>query len=60
MIKTKIDNTRLHLREEADGTGMLVINASHMIYLDRIGTDFVKHYIRYAQRKPVIGSVRSA
>src|SRR5208337_2105211 len=60
MIKTKIDNTRLHLREEADGTGMLVINASNIIYLDRIGTDFVKYYIRYAKRKPIMGTVRSA
>ncbi len=60
MIKTKIDNTRLHLREEADGTGMLVINASHILYLDRIGTDFVKNYIRYSRKKPLIGSVRDA
>jgi radical SAM protein with 4Fe4S-binding SPASM domain len=60
MIKTKIGNTRLHLREEADGTGMLVINASHIIYLDRIGTDFVRYYIRYSERKPLMGNLRSA
>ena len=47
MKTAKINNTRLHLREEKDGTGLLVINASHVLYLDRIGTDFVKHYLRY-------------
>ena len=59
MIKTKIDNTRLHLREEADGTGLLIINASYILYLDKIGMDFVKHYIRYMRKKPLVGSVRS-
>jgi len=39
---------------------MLVINASNIIYLDRIGTDFVRYYIRYNQRKPLMGTVRSA
>jgi radical SAM protein with 4Fe4S-binding SPASM domain len=58
MKTAKINNTRLHLREEKDGTGLLVINASHVLYLDKIGTDFVKHYLRYTQKKPVVGSVR--
>ncbi|WP_254591269.1 radical SAM/SPASM domain-containing protein [Methanocella conradii] len=58
MIKTRIDNTRLHLREEADGTGMLIINASNILYLDKIGMDYVRHYIRYSRKKPLIGSVR--
>ncbi|HTY91590.1 MAG TPA: radical SAM protein [Methanocella sp.] len=58
MIKTKIDDTRLHLREEADGTGLLIINASYILYLDRIGIDFVKHYLRYSKKKPLVGSVR--
>ena len=60
MIKTKIGNTRLHLREETDGTGVLVINASHILYLDKIGTDFARYYIRYSERKPLVGSVRAA
>ena len=58
MIRTKIENTRLHLREEKDGTGMLIINASQILYLDRIGKDFAKHYIRYMKKPPLVGSVR--
>ena len=58
MKTAKINDTRLHLREEKDGTGLLVINASHVLYLDRVGTDFVKHYLRYSQKKPLVGSVR--
>ena len=58
MIKAKIDNTRFHLREEADGSGMLIINASHILYLDKIGLDYVKHYLRYSRKKPAVGSVR--
>ncbi len=58
MKTAKINNTRLHLREEKDGTGLLVINASHVLYLDKIGTDFVKHYLRYSLKKPLVGSVR--
>ncbi len=58
MKTAKINNMRLHLREEKDGTGLLVINASHVLYLDKIGTDFVKHYLRYTRKKPLVGSVR--
>lgn len=58
MIKAKIENTRLHLREEGDGSSMLVINASHVLYLDPVGTDYVKRYIRYSEKKPLVGSVR--
>jgi radical SAM protein with 4Fe4S-binding SPASM domain len=58
MKTAKINNMRLHLREEKDGTGLLVINASHVLYLDRIGTDFVKHYLHYSRKKPLVGSVR--
>jgi radical SAM protein with 4Fe4S-binding SPASM domain len=60
MIRAKIDNTRLHLREEADGTGMLIINASHILYLDRVGMDYIKHYIRYSRKKPLVGSIKDA
>jgi radical SAM protein with 4Fe4S-binding SPASM domain len=60
MIRAKIDNTRLHLRVEADGTGMLIINASHILYLDRIGVDYVKRYIQYSKKKPLVGSVKDA
>ena len=58
MKKVKIDNTRLHLREEKDGTGMLVINASQILYLDRVGKDFAKHYIQYMKKPPLVGSVK--
>lgn len=58
MIRTRIGNTRLHLREEDDGSSMLVINASQILYLDKVGTDFVKYYIRYSQKPPLVGSVK--
>jgi radical SAM protein with 4Fe4S-binding SPASM domain len=60
MIKARIDNTRLHLRVDADGTGMLIINASNILYLDRIGVEYVKSYIHYSKKKPLLGSVRDA
>lgn len=58
MRTARISNSRLHLREEKDGTGLLVINASRVLYLDRIGTDYLKHYLHYSQAKPLVGSVR--
>ncbi|HMK45264.1 MAG TPA: radical SAM protein [Methanocella sp.] len=57
MKNLKIDNIKLHLREEKDGSGLLVVNASRILYLDRIGADYVRHYMHYSRRKPVIGSV---
>ncbi len=60
MIKARIGSARLHLRQEADGSGMLIINASNILYLDRIGVDYVKRYIRYSNKKPLVGSVRDA
>jgi radical SAM protein with 4Fe4S-binding SPASM domain len=60
MIKAKIDNARLHLRVEADGTGMLIVNASNILYLDRVGVDFAKRYIQYSKKKPLVGSIRDA
>ena len=58
MRTAKINNAKLHLRVEKDGSGLLVVNASHVLYLDKIGVDFVKHYIGYSQKKPLVGSVR--
>ncbi|OPY29495.1 MAG: pyrroloquinoline quinone biosynthesis protein PqqE [Methanocella sp. PtaU1.Bin125] len=58
MRTAKINNSKLHLRVEKDGSGLLVVNASQVLYLDRIGVDFVKHYIGYTQKKPLVGSVR--
>lgn len=60
MIKTKIGNARLHLRVEADGSGMLIMNASNILYLDKVGVDYAKYYIRYSKKKPLVGSVRDA
>lgn len=59
MIRAKLGNTRFHLREEQDGSGMLVINASHILYLDPIGADFIKHYIKYSKKPPLMGSVKA-
>ncbi len=58
MKTARINDMKLHLREEKDGTGLLVINASQVLYLDRIGTDYVKNYLRYTTKKPLVGSVR--
>lgn len=58
MKNAQINDAKLHLREEKDGTGLLVINASRILYLDRTGTDFVRHYLRYSRQKPLVGSVR--
>jgi radical SAM protein with 4Fe4S-binding SPASM domain len=37
---------RLHLRLEKDGSGVLVINASRVIFLNRTATEFVDGFIR--------------
>ena len=58
MRTAKINNSKLHLRVEKDGSGLLVVNASHVLYLDRTGVDFVKHYLGYNQKKPLVGSVK--
>ncbi len=58
MRTAKINNAKLHLRVEKDGSGLLVVNASHVLYLDKIGVDFVKHYIGYNHKKPLVGSIR--
>ncbi|CAJ37008.1 radical SAM/SPASM domain-containing protein [Methanocella arvoryzae] len=58
MKTAKINNAKLHLREESDGSGLLVINASRILYLDRIGSDYVKYYIHYNSHKPLVGSIR--
>ncbi|MCD1294823.1 radical SAM protein [Methanocella sp. CWC-04] len=58
MIKTRIDGSRLHLREEKDGTGLLIVNASYILYLDRIGTDFMRYYMKYNEKPPLVGSIK--
>lgn len=58
MIEAKISDTKFHLRQEKNGTGMLVINASNVLYLDPVGTEFMKYYLQYSVKKPLIGNVR--
>ena len=58
MKTAKINNAKLHLREESDGSGLLVINASRILYLDHIGSEYVRHYIHYSGHKPLVGSIR--
>ncbi|TET22623.1 MAG: radical SAM protein, partial [Candidatus Cloacimonadota bacterium] len=36
---------RLHLRENPDGTGLLIINASHVLHLNKTATEFSKYII---------------
>jgi radical SAM protein with 4Fe4S-binding SPASM domain len=57
MRHAKIGDTKLHLREEDDGTSILTINASYLLYLDPTGTDFIKYYMAYSEKPPLVGSV---
>jgi radical SAM protein with 4Fe4S-binding SPASM domain len=42
----KYKGLRLHLRFEEDGTGVLVINASRVLFLNRTAAEFVHSFIR--------------
>jgi len=37
-----IGTAKLHLREEPDGTGILIINANHVVYLNKTAKDHVE------------------
>lgn len=49
---------RLHLRFEEDGTGVLVINASRVLFLNRSATDYVHLFIEGKTEKEITKEMR--
>ncbi len=54
----KFQGLRLHLRFEKDGTGVLIINASRVLFLNRTATEFVDSFIRGESEEEAVTSVR--
>lgn len=48
---------RLHLRIEPDGEGLLIINASTVLHLNRTATEYAYHLIKQTPRPEVIESI---
>lgn len=40
------DTTRLHLRIENDGQGLLILNAATVLHLNQTATEYIYHYIQ--------------
>ncbi len=51
------DQYRLHLRIEKDGTGLLVINASTVLHLNRTAAEFAYHIIKETDTDTVVEQV---
>jgi len=52
MRQARIGELKLHLREEADGTGVLVINAQAVLFLDRVARSYFEAFFEeVAQRQ---------
>ncbi len=49
---------RLHLRFEKDGTGVLVINASRVLFLNRTAAEFVDSFIRGESEEEAVKTIR--
>lgn len=49
---------RLHLRFEEDGTGVLIINASRVLFLNRTAAEFVDSFIRGDSEEAAIRRIR--
>ncbi|MCK4234719.1 radical SAM protein [candidate division WOR-3 bacterium] len=50
---------RLHLRVKEDGTGILVINASRILHLNKTGTEFAKYIIEEKGDKEAVKEICS-
>ena len=48
---------RLHLRIEPDGEGLLILNASTVLHLNRTATEYAYHLIKQTPRPEVIKSI---
>ena len=49
---------RLYLRFEKDGTGVLVINASRVLFLNQTATEFVNSFIRGESEEEAVRAIR--
>ena len=49
---------RLHLRFEEDGTGVLIINASRVLFLNRTAAEYVHSFIKGKSEEEAVKSVR--
>jgi len=54
----KYQGLRLHLRFEEDGTGVLVINASRVLFLNRTASEFVQSFIRGESEEEAVKGIR--
>jgi organic radical activating enzyme len=52
-------NYRLHLRIEKDGTGVLILNASTVLHLNRTATEYAYHLIHNHRKDEAVRSVAS-
>lgn len=50
-------NLRLHLRLDADGEGMLIVNASTVLHLNRTAAEYVYHIVRQTPAEQVARDV---
>jgi pyruvate-formate lyase-activating enzyme len=51
------DQYRLHLRIDADGAGLLVINASTVLHLNQTAVEFAYHLIKETDQEEAIGQI---
>jgi radical SAM protein with 4Fe4S-binding SPASM domain len=54
----KYQGLRLHLRFEEDGTGVLVINASRVLFLNRTAAEFVHSFIQGESEEEAVRTIR--
>ena len=54
----KWEGLRLHLRVEEDGSGVLVINASRVLFLNRSAAEYVYLFMKGATEEEVVKEVR--
>jgi len=50
---------RLHLRVEPDGTGVLIVNATTVLHLNRTATEYAYHLVQQTPLPEVAGTVSS-
>ena len=55
--KDEEDQYRLHLRIDADGSGLLVINASTVLHLNQTAVEFAYHFIKQSDHEEAIQQI---
>lgn len=58
MLKIRIGDLKLHLRREADKTGVLIINAQAALFLDNIARAYFEAFFDEYERLAIAGSGR--